>query len=58
VSENHKVGTTEADAAREIKNEGVVMEDQVIGSPTLTLFLIDPKTLTGPRLGACQELAR
>jgi hypothetical protein len=56
VIRSHKECTTEADAAREIKEEGVGMDDQVIGSPILALFPKDLKTLTGPWLGVRQEL--
>jgi hypothetical protein len=48
-------GAAEANTAREIKEEGVGMEDQVFGNTTLALILTDPKTVMGPRLGARQE---
>jgi hypothetical protein len=48
-------GAAEANIAREIKEEGVGMEDQVFGNTTLALILTDPKIVMGPRLGARQE---
>jgi hypothetical protein len=49
------VGTSDAVAAQENKNETVGIKDQVDSNTTLALFPIDPKTLMGPLPGARQE---